>query len=286
MFSTSKSLLDPARGHRGARLGTFLALIFAFLLGAMPRARAAVAVSETDFQTLRRLEYAEALCKARKMWARGDAAKIVAAEAELKQTWQDSSWTRDHYSEVDDAFGEVISNLRSLKNGEMTEADFKSAMSESDPDTVATARAHYEEVQTVRDSERAEKQVRDELERARRGEIPTAAQVQGTWMFDLDGTIDAMGELFPIPDREKFKADLAPKVGSPSYTFGPGDQVVSRVTGSDGKERADTGVYRLEGHKIFFKSPGGRREQEMEIGLRKGKLQMGTGFGVVVFARK
>ena len=279
-------IAGSGRGLRGARLGTFLALIFAFLLGAVPRARAAVAVSETDFQTLRRLEYTEALCKARKMWARGDAAKVAAAEAELKRTWQDSGWTRDHYSEVDDAFGEVISNLRSLKNGEMTEGDFKSAMSESDPATVATARAHYEEMQTVRDSERAEKQVREELEQARRGEIPTAAQLQGTWGFDLDGTIDAMGELFPIPDREKFKADLAGKIGMSSYTFGPGDQIVSRATGPDGKERADTGVYRLDGYKIFFKSPGGKREQQMEIGLRHGKLQMGTGFGVVVFARK
>jgi hypothetical protein len=168
----------------------------------------------------------------------------------------------------------------------MTEGDFKSAMSESDPATVATARAHYEEMQTVRDSERAEKQVREELEQARRGEIPTAAQLQGTWVFDLDGTIDAMGELFPIPDREKFKADLAGKIGMSSYTFGPGDQIVSRATGPDGKERADTGVYRLDGYKIFFKSPGGKREQQMEIGLRHGKLQMGTGFGVVVFARK
>ncbi len=274
------------RGLRGARPGTLFALIFAFLFGAVPRARAAVAVSETDLQTLRRLEYAEALCKARKMGARGDAAKVAAAEAELKQTWQDSGWTRDHYSEVDDAFGEVISNLRSLKNGEMTEGDFKSAMSESDPATVATARAHYEEMQTVRDSERAEKQVREELEQARRGEIPTAAQLQGTWVFDLDGTIDAMGELFPIPDREKFKADLAGKIGVSSYTFGPGDQIVSRAAGPDGKERADTGVYRLDGYKIFFKSPGGKREQQMEIGLRRGRLQMGTGFGVVVFTRK
>ena len=279
-------IAGSGRGLRGARLGTFLALIFAFLLGAVPRARAAVAVSETDFQTLRRLEYAEALCKARKMWARGDAAKIAAAEAELKQTWQDSGWTRDHSSEVDDAVGEVISNLRSLKNGEATEDDFKSAMSESDPATVATARAHYEEMQTVRDSERAEKQVREELEQARRGEIPTAAQLQGAWVFDLDGTIDAMNESFPVPDRDEFKAKLAPKIGSPSYAFGPGDQVVSRALGPDGKERADTGVYRLDGHKIFFKSPGGRNELEMDIGLRHGKLQMGTGFGIVVFARK
>jgi hypothetical protein len=266
--------------------GSFVALMFALLVGAGPQARAATAVSEADYQTLRRLDYAGALCKARKMYARGDATKIAAAEAELKKTWQESGWTRDQYSSASDAFGEVLGNLRSVKNGDMTEEDFKSTLSECDPTTVATVRAHSAEYENLRDSDQAEKQVREELEQARRGDVPTGAQLEGTWVLDLDGTIDAMSEQFPVPDREKFKADLTPKIGSSSYTFGPGNQIVSRVTGPDGKERADTGVYRLDGHKIFFKSPGGKREQQMDIGLRKGKLQMGSGFGVVVFARK
>jgi len=268
-----------------AWVGSFIVLTIALLAGAGPQARAATAVSEADYQTLRRLDYAEALCKARKMYARGDATKIAAAEAELKKTWKDSGWTRDQYGSASDAFGEVLGNLRSVKNGDMTGEDFKSTLSECDPITVATVRAHFEEYEKLRDSDQAEKQVREELEQARRGDVPTEAQLQGTWVLDLDGTIDVMSEQFPIPDREKSKADLAPKIGSSSYTFGPGNQIVSRVTGPDGKERADTGVYRLDGHKIFFKSPGGKREQQMDIGLRKGKLQMGTGFGVVVFAR-
>ena len=268
-----------------AWVGSFIVLTIALLAGAGPQARAATAVSEADYQTLRRLDYAEALCKARKMYARGDATKIAAAEAELKKTWKDSGWTRDQYGSASDAFGEVLGNLRSVKNGDMTGEDFKSTLSECDPITVATVRAHFEEYEKLRDSDQAEKQVREELEQARRGDVPTEAQLQGTWVLDLDGTIDVMSEQFPIPDREKFKADLAPKIGSSSYTFGPGNRIVSRVTGPDGKERADTGVYRLDGHKIFFKSPGGKREQQMDIGLRKGKLQMGTGFGVVVFAR-
>ena len=268
------------------KIGTLVALVITLLAGAGFQARAATAVSEADYQTLRRLDYAEALFKARKMWARGDATKIAAADAELKKTWQESGWTREQYSLASDAFGEVLGNLRSVKNGDMTEDDFKSTLSECDPITVATVRAHFEEYEKLRDSERAEKQVREELEEARRGDVPTEAQLQGSWVFDVDGTIDAMSELFPVPDREKFKADLAGKIGSPSYTFGPGNQIVSRMTGSDGKERADTGVYRLDGHKIFFKGPGGTREQSLEVGLRKGKLQMGTGFGVVMFARK
>ncbi len=263
-----------------------VALLFALLAGSASPARAAAAVSEADYQTLRRLDYAGALCKARKMWARGDATKIAAAEAELKSTWQESGWTRDQYTSISDAFGDVLGNLRSLKNGDMTEEDFKSTLSECDPITVATVRAHFEEYEKLRDADQAEKQVRAELEQARRGEVPTSAQLEGTWVLDLDGTIDAMNEQFPIPDREKFKADLAGKIGMSSYTFGPGDQIVSRVNGPDGKERADTGVYRLDGHSIFFKSPGGKREQQMDVGLRKGKLQMGSGFGVVVFARK
>jgi hypothetical protein len=269
-----------------ARIGIFILLLFASLAGSASRASAATAVSEADYQTIRRLDYAKALCKARKMWARGDAAKIGAAEAELKRAWQDSGWTQDQYSAVSDAFGEVLGNLRSVKNGDMTEEDFKSTLSECDPVTVATVRAHLEEYEKLRDPDQAEKQVREELEQARRGDVPTGAQLEGTWVLDLDGTIDAMSEMFPIPDREKLNADLAGKIGMSSYTFGPGDRIVSRVNGPDGKERSDTGVYRLDGHKIFFKGAGEKREQQMDIGLRKGKLQMGTGFGVVVFARK
>jgi len=271
---------------RGSWIRTFVLLMAAMLMGAGSQARAATAVSESDYQMLRRLDYAEALGKARKMYARGDVAKVAAAEAGLKQTWQESGWTRDHYSEVNDALGEIWSNLRAVKNGDLTEADFKSSLSECDPATLATARAHFAEQEGIRDSDRAEKQVREEFEQARRGDAPTEARLQGTWVLDLDGTFDVMSELFPLPDRGKFKADLAAKIGSSSYTFGPGDQIVSRVTGPDGKERVDTGVYRIDGYKVFFRGPGAKREQSLDVGLRKGKLQMGTGFGVVVFARQ
>ena len=277
---------DPAADPGAAGSGLFASLAVALLAAGVPRLRADAAVTEADYQTLRRMEYAEALCKARKMWARGDAEKIAAAEAGLKKSWQESGWTREHFDEVSDALGMVTGAIRSLKNGESTQADFDATVTESDPVTVATARAHFDEMENARDADKAEKQVRDELEAARRGDIPTEAQLQGTWVFDIDGTFDAMSEMMPLPDREKFKADLAAKIGTPSYTFGPGDRVVSRATGLDGKERADTGAYRLDGHTIFFKSPGSAREQHLEIGLRRGKLQMGTGFGVVVFARK
>ena len=249
---------------------------------------AAEKVTESDHATLRQLQYAEALGKARLMFARGDATKQAQAKAVLTQALQESGWNRERYDAVEEAVGDVMGNLRLNKSGDMSDADLKSALEDSDPTTVATVRAHYEELNKTNDSQRAEKQVRDEIQEEAAGVPPTRAQLEGTWVYDPDASIDAMlGGMATAEDKAKLKATIAAKVGSPEYTFGPGDSVVSRSRDSAGNAVVFKGVYRLDGRKIFFKNEGSKREESLSAGLRNGKLQLGMGgLGYSVFSRK
>jgi hypothetical protein len=250
-------------------------------------ARAALKVTEADFQTYRQLAYADQLLEARTMFLRAKPAKIAAARAEHDKTWSASGWTRDRHAEVSDALNEVLSNLSSAKSGDMSADDLKVALAECDPTTVATVRAHYDELENTNDSTRAEKQVREEIELDRAGDVVSEAQLQGTWVFDLEATVELMGlSDLGKTELEKMKADIVARVGSPSYTFGPGNTMESRVKGADGQERTDKGVYRLDSRSIFFKAEGSKREYDLQIGLRDGRLRLGKGFGLSVFVRK
>jgi hypothetical protein len=263
------------------------ALCAALLLGVPASALAATKVTEADYKTYRDLNYAEALFSARQMFLRADKAKVAAAQVELAKTWTASGWTRDQHSEVEMAISEVLSALSMLKSGEMTEADFREMTAEADPTTVATVRAHYEELQDTGDTQRAEKQVRDEIERERAGDPVTEAQLLGTWVFDVDATLEVMG-LGGVgsAEVEKAKADIIARIGSPTYTFGPGNTMESRVKGPDGQEMVSKGVYRLDGMTIYMKAENSRREYDMRIGIRNGTLRMGSSFGLSVFVRK
>ena len=136
------------------------------------------------------------------------------------------------------------------------------------------------------DSQRAEKQVRDEIEAERAGVPPTVGQLAGTWVFDADATVEAMLGGPADDEGKKMAAEIAAKVGKPSYTFGPGDRVEVRSKGLDGQEKIETCTFALDGRTIHFKSEGRKREETLEAGLREGKLVLGTGFGKVAFSRK
>jgi hypothetical protein len=260
-----------------------------FLFGfAGPLASAATQVTEGDLQMYRDLEYATRLFEVRKMWARRDAGKIGAAQAELDAAWRESGWTRERFDEVYDAVGQVLSNIRAARSGDISEDDLKSALAEQHPTTVAAVRARFDELEAADDSGRAEKQVRDEIARERAGAPPTPAQLQGTWVYDIDATVEAMGlaGLFGGAELAKLKADTLEKSGNPSYTFGPGDAMESRVKAAGGTERIDKGFFRIEGDKIYMRAADSKREHEMQIGIRQGRLVMGTGTISAVFIKQ
>jgi len=263
-----------------------------FLLGcffvaiAAPCATAAAKVTDSDFKIYRTVQYAEALRDARKMWARGDKTKIAAAEALPAAALRDAGWTQDRFGEVDEAIGGIQAALRSAKDGEISAEDLASQLAEYDATAVATVKKHWLDVEQTSDSQRAEKQVRDEAEQEQAGVAPTAAQLAGTWILDADATLEAMTGGLSGEDGKKLAADLSAKMGKPSYTFGPGDRCEVRSKGTDGQEKVETCSFRLEGRTIIFKVEGRKREDSLQAGIRNGKLLLGTGFGKVAFSRK
>ncbi|PTY03772.1 hypothetical protein DB347_21315 [Opitutaceae bacterium EW11] len=256
-----------------------------FALGAAP-CRAATKVTENDYQKYVKLEYAQALFNARKTWSRQNPDLLVVANAELAKAWKDSGWSKEEYGQVEEVLGEVSSSIRSAKDGEISEEDLKAALGECDSATVATVRTHYDDLNNRNSSAAAEKQVREELQRERAGVPPSESEIRGTWVFDCDATIDWMMPGMKGPEVEKLKNEMTAKVGTPVYIFGPGASVEVRSKGTDGAEKVEKATYRIEGDKIYFRSPDGRREDHLQIGMRKGKLQMGLSFGMSVFSRK
>lgn len=252
---------------------------------AAPRALAGAKVTESDYKTYVKLEYEKALCDARKMFARRDPLKLAEAEAALAKAWKESGWTDQRFGEVEESLGEVVSNLNLAKNGELSQEDLKTALSEADPTTVATAKQHFEDLNNTNYGSRAEKQVREEIAAEKNGTPPTDAQIQGSWEFDVDATIDWLMPGMTGPEKDKIKTDMAGKMGRVIYTFGPGNAVEVRGPAPDGKEKVEHSTYRLDGNRIFFKT-GQTHESDLKIGMRNGKLQMGLSFGMAVFTKK
>jgi hypothetical protein len=278
VFVTPHSPMNHSLGH--LLLGCLLLALFAPQLGA------AVKVTEADYHKYLALEYAEALRDARKMWSRQDPARLAAADAELANAWRASGWTTERFQEVEEAIAEVQSGLRGGRDGDLEPADLRAFLEEHDRTTVATVRAHFEELEDRNPAEIAEQQVRAERESERRGAAPSEAQLQGAWVLDVDATIDWMLDGISLPEREEMKAAVLEKSGRAVFIFGPGKTIESRSRGADGAERSEKGTYRLDGHSLVIKADGSRREYELQVGMRHGKLQIGKGFGMSVFTRE
>lgn len=246
------------------------------------QAAAAVKVTESDLATLQKIRYAKALAGARRLYARGDKAKLAAAEAEAKGAAQAAGWSDERFGQVNDAVGALQGVLEQIKRGEVAESDLDSQLEEPpDPVTVATVRAHLDELSQGL-SQKAEQQVRAEAEAERRGAPPTAAQLQGTWTIDFDATVELIGgSLIAGEERAKLIRKMRDATGEASYTFGPGSAVVTRS-----KRGEEKGTYRVEGSQIFFRNPATKREEKLDVGMRNGKLQMGMGVGLTVFSRR
>jgi hypothetical protein len=261
-------------------------LLCTLLLAAGSRAVAATAVSESDLKKYQELEYAKAVREAWKMYARADKAKQAAADAEYARVRSAAGWTDERYGAIDEAIGEVLSALSSAKSGDITADELKSTLAECDPVTVAAVKAHFDELNTPNNSERAEKQVRDAIAEERAGAVPTPAQLAGKWVFDADATVkDALGGLGSPEDTAKLKADMIARAGNPWYVFGPGNQIESHSKGTSGGEVIFRGTFRIEGHKMFFKAENQKREESLQAGIRDGKLLLGM-FGInSVFTR-
>ncbi len=243
-------------------------------------------VTESDYQKLRAVQEGEAVRDAWRQLSRAKPDRIQKAEQELAQLKASTGWSEDERRAIEAALEDVRWTIQSQTEGAITEEELKDRLAQFDPTTVATAQAHLAELEEGVDRDRAEKFVRDEIARERAGAEPTPAALEGRWVFDVDATIrEILGSLATAETAKSLKAQLETSVGTPEYTFGPGATVEVRSKGPDGTDKVDRGTYRLDGHTIYFKAEGRRREEKLTAGLRDGMLLMGVGSARTVFTR-
>lgn len=265
---------------------TLLVLSTVLALGTGLHAYASAALTESDYKTYRILTYEQSLRDARKVWARRDPAKLAANDQKLEAAFAAAGWTPERLREAGDAIDEVFSPLHSANRGELTAEDLKQCLAECDATTVSTVKAHFDELNAVNDSEKAEKQAREEHLRERAGVPPTPQQLEGTWVFDVDATVNDMLQGSTPEELEQAKADILSKTGRPAYTFGPGTNATVRSKAADGTERLEKSEYRLDGGTVYFKQEGRSREQSLGVGLRGGKLVLGMGPSIILLSRQ
>lgn len=259
---------------------------FALVALAMPafaQDYAGVKVSEADYAAYQKIRYAQALAEKRAMYDRANKAKY---DAEKKAAVQSAGWTQERFGQVEGALGELRGNEPPGGDGQ-NEKDWKALLSGYDQTTVATYRAHSAELRHDDTDARAEAEVRKERAEAQAGDAPTAAALQGTWIADIDATLDRMlggnagGEL-----KEKMRKQVGASMEGNSYQFGPGDAIVATAKGPDGKVRVDKGTFRLDGRTVYFRSPGSKAEQSLQAGFSGGRLLLGVGMMSVVYRKK
>lgn len=242
-------------------------------------------LTDGDVQSYLAIRYASAVAEEKLRLARRDADKQAAIEVERQKAFTDAGWTREQFEEVRDLIEQITSALRDADDADADVATAgKQALAELDQDNVNLVRRHRAELEAD-DRKKAAKQVREEAAAAKRGTAPDAASLEGTWVLDLDLTVAAMSEGFGEEMRKELREKMVstPKT---TFTFGPGGTIVTTMEDASGGVREEKGTYRLEGHTLFVKAEGRRREQQMEIGIKDENLQLGK-FGMFsVYRRK
>jgi hypothetical protein len=252
-----------------------LLLVCAFVFGLQAQDAPTLKVTESDYAVFANLRYANTLSRTRLSFAHSDDAKKAFAEKELQKAYEEAGWTPERYQEVNDALMAVPQFITSLDSGDPEEVSWaKESLSAMDPATVATSKAHARELNDSSALEtKAMAEMQNDVLREKRGDIPTAAQIQGHWVADLEATAKLNADGLGADFEKKMLDSLKKNVYSASYTFGPGNKVETVTHQANGKTQTDKTTFRIADDKIWFKA--GSSEVSLEIGLKDGVLRIG-----------
>ncbi len=269
---------SPARGRWLASL-----LLGAALAASAGRAAAdddgPVEFTEGQYAAYSTLRLANAVVEEKRMFAHSDKAKKDAIAAEFAKACADVGWTKDRFEKVDEAVGSALSALDDPEN----------AGDEVTKTTLATVKAHREELANTDALRQRARQVMQEQELvAKRGAPPTPAQLAGTWVFDFDATVDAMAAGMGEDLKKSARDGLAKSMTAATYTFGPGDRLVATVERPGVPPETQEGTYGLNGSTLTVKARMGSRvrEDNLSIGIKDGTLRIGMMGFYSVFRRK
>lgn len=262
-------------------------LVASILLALLPATALAqpVKVSDADFATLQKLRFDAIIKDVRMTFAHTEDQK-AAVKAKWDKALADSKWDQEKFTGARDAVEEAVNALNDLAKGGDEAENAKENINNMDKGTVEVVRAHLKEwVSDQALREKATKQWQEEMDQERRGRAPEAKDLEGTWTFDLDATVEQNAAGMGDDVKAKMRETFAKTMKTAIYTFGPGDAIVSTVDQGAG-ERTDKGTYRLEGGKLFIKSPGMKKEMSVDIGMKQDKLNIGLMGIYSVFKKK
>ena len=259
----------------GAALLMATALVFA--PAAPAQEDAPVEFREADYAAYTTLRLAKAVAGEKLMFAH-DKAKQDPINAEFEKACAGLGWTPDRFEAVDGAVSAALSTI----------ADPENASEEVTKTTLATVKAHQKELENYGAvSQRAQQIVRDQAQAERRGTAPTPAQLAGTWIWDLDLTIDDVASGLDGELRKTLRDSMAKTLVAATYTFGPGNRLVAVNQRPGAAAETQEGSYRIDGNKLTIIARMGSRDREdqVDVGMKDGHLRIGMMGVYSVFRR-
>ena len=237
-------------------------------------------LTEANYADFSRLRLAKAVVEERSMFAHGNKAKQAAIDAQFDKVLAETGWTKERFEQVDDAVGSILTVL----------GDPEQEMDpELDKTTIATVKAHRKELADYGGlQQRARQQFQDEQILERRGRAPTAAEITGKWVLNIDRSVASITGGLPSEVTKEARDAFTKAITGATYTFGPGDTIVAVNQRPGLPPETTQGTYRLDGSTLFIKAKMGTRdhEEKMDVGIKDGRLNIGMMGAYSVFERQ
>jgi hypothetical protein len=217
-------------------------------------------LTDADLAVLVKLVDAKAMSEVKSQFAHDPQARAEAKQI-LTKALSEAGWTQERYSSAMGEVEEILGVLHNIEHDKQYEADYRRALAEEhDADTVARVKARLAELDSGAANKRAEQRLRDEKTLAATGKPVTQADIQGTWLFDLEASL----------------AHVSATMGLPMEALGPMRTALEKNKGTSYSFKGNTievkglqnekGSYRLDGKDLVIID--GKREHKIQIGLK------------------
>jgi hypothetical protein len=237
-------------------------------------------LTEADYAAFTKLRLAKAVVEEKGMFAHGNKEKQAAIDAQLTKVLAETGWTKERFEQVSEAVDSILGVL----------SDPEQQMdSEMDRTTIATVKAHRKDLEDYDGlKKRALQQIQDEQILALRGRPPTAAELTGKWVLNVELSVASITQGLPDEVTKNAAEEYRKNLTAATYTFGPGNTIAAINQRPGVPPETTQGTYRLEGSTLFIKAKMGTRDREekMDVGIKDGRLYIGMMGAYSVFEKQ
>jgi hypothetical protein len=255
-------------------------VLFGFALAARAGEGAPARLTEADYANFTKMRLAKAVVEEKRMFAHGNKEKQAAIDAQLTRVLAETGWTKERFEQVSEAVDSILGVL----------SDPEQQMDpEMDKTTIATVKAHRKDLEDYDGlKQRALQQIQDEQILAKRGRPPTAAEITGKWVLNVELSVASITQGMPDEVTKNAAEEYRKNLTAATYTFGPSNAIAA-INQRPGVPPENTqGTYRLEGSTLFIKAKMGTRDREekVDVGIKDGRLYIGMMGAYSVFERQ